>query len=361
MCSYRAVRSFHLTAKEQVITKQFAKHNAYRFLCASYNIHMRALLTLIFIFISLTASAQFTDTVYQYFNYDWERIVPKRKKYVYFRIARKTDDGRWLVQNYERASGNMLMEGIFLDDSLTIKDGRFHYYYHNGQLKSECSYNKNNLVGLYREYSFRGKLIDSSRYKHTGIPFHKSFKWDAFGRLSAYAEYDMEGNGTGYATEYYEDSTISSYGKYSTGHLKDSVWTYYRTDGSLAFSETFDNGQLTSWQCYNADGTINKDNCDTTSRAPKTEYDLFPYLGMNTRMPTEAKEGGVTGTHKVTIAFYIDKSGNITDPYVAIGSYIFFNREALRVISNMPKWEPAFNKNRYVKTYCSLPMAFSFE
>src|SRR5690606_35524691 len=133
------------------------------------------------------------------------------------RIARKTEDNKWHVRDYYRDTRMLQSERMCLDDSMTIQDGMWNYYYYKGQLKQAGAFYKNQPVGFVKSYSIIGRLLDSARYKSTGIPYHKTYTWDEAGHLRHYGEFDVTGSGEGYETAYYDDSTIYGFGKYARG------------------------------------------------------------------------------------------------------------------------------------------------
>lgn len=75
--------------------------------------------------IDLCCTAQYTDSVFEYYDYNWKKLEDKKTPYVFYRRARKTTDGNWHVQDYYRHADVLQMEGLFLDDSMTIEDGDF--------------------------------------------------------------------------------------------------------------------------------------------------------------------------------------------------------------------------------------------
>jgi antitoxin component YwqK of YwqJK toxin-antitoxin module len=315
-------------------------------------------LTLMFLF-NLKAQGQYTDTVFQYFDKEWKQ-VDKNKDFTYFRIALKLPDSTWHVKDYYATGRKLQMEGIYLDDSFKVKDGKFYYYHYNGNVEKECTYNKGKYVGLYRAYSHDGVLLDSARYKSTGIPFHKAYSWDGKGNLRVYAEYDMEGKGTGYMTAWWRDSVVSEFGKYSEGHLKDSVWTYYHRNGQVSMTERFDAGKVLEYTCYDTKGNIMTD-CDTAVHMPEAGYAVNVYLAKNIRMPYEAKEGALLGNNLVLIGFVVDTDGRLIDFEAQNNTYEFFIKEALRVAKMLPVWKPGRHKNRNVPTFYTQPINFRLE
>src|SRR5690606_8635133 len=135
----------------------------------------------------------------------------------------------------------------------------------------------------------------------------------------------------GIYTEYYEDSTISSYGKYNKGHVKDSVWTYYHQNGKVSLSETYFVGLLLKSEWYDTSGKL-ENNCDSTFQLPKPKYNVNEFLGRNIRMPREALEAALYGQYVVVVGIVIDLDGTTTNVRIVQGSYAEFNEEALRVV-----------------------------
>ncbi len=304
--------------------------------------------------------AQYTDSIIEYYDYRWEKVDHKKKPYVFYRRARQTTEGTWHVQDYYRHADVLQMEGMFLDDSMTIEDGDFFYYHYNGAVAQTGRFHKGVKVGLWRRYGVDGTLLDSTRFKSTGFPYHKSFHWDETGRLMAYGEYDMAGTGEGFHIEYYEDSTISSYTRYAKGHLKDSIWTYYHRNGKPSLTATYDSGRLINFECYDESG-IGTKNCDTALRIPEPGYNVNKFLGENIRMPREALEAELYGQYSVVVGIVVDLDGTITNVRIVQGSYAEFNAEALRVVKQLPKWQPARRQNRYIRAYYTLPINFRIE
>lgn len=321
----------------------------------------RILIILILLFsIDHDCTAQYTDSIIEYYDYNWKKLEDKKTPYVFYRRARKTIEGTWHVQDYYRHANVLQMEGMFLDDSMTIQDGDFFYYHYNAAVAQTGRYHKGVKVGLWRSYGVNGMLLDSTRFKSTGFPYHKSFQWDETGRPTGYGEYDMAGTGEGFHIEYYEDSTISSYRKYTKGHLEDSIWTYYHRNGQPSMILTYDKGTVIKFDCYEEDGSVSK-NCDTTLRMPEPGYNVNQFLGEHIKMPRVAMDVGLRGQYRVVIKFIVGLDGSITNVDIAQGSYAEFNEEALRVAKQMPKWKPGRCQNRNVRVYYSLPINFKLE
>jgi TonB family protein len=60
----------------------------------------------------------------------------------------------------------------------------------------------------------------------------------------------------------------------------------------------------------------------------------------------------------VICQFVVDKDGSVTDIQVLRSVYPSLDREAVRVISIMPKWEPGEQRGKKVKCKFTMPIVF---
>lgn len=72
--------------------------------------------------------------------------------------------------------------------------------------------------------------------------------------------------------------------------------------------------------------------------------------------PEIAKENGVQG--RVTLQFTIDKDGSLTKVKVVRGVDPSLDKEAVRVVSMSPKWEPGSQRDRAVPVTYTFPVIF---
>ena len=83
---------------------------------------------------------------------------------------------------------------------------------------------------------------------------------------------------------------------------------------------------------------------------------LMKYLSDNIRYPEAAKVAGIQG--RVTVVFVVDKDGSITNVKTLRGVDAELDKEAIRVISSMPKWIPGMQKGKVVKVRYTVPVMF---
>lgn len=61
---------------------------------------------------------------------------------------------------------------------------------------------------------------------------------------------------------------------------------------------------------------------------------------------------------KVIVEFTVDMNGYVINPTIKQEAHKLLNKEALRVVSLLPRFQPGFQRGRFVKTKFSLPVDF---
>ena len=86
---------------------------------------------------------------------------------------------------------------------------------------------------------------------------------------------------------------------------------------------------------------------------------LYEYLGSQIKYPKEAQEAGIEG--RVYVRFIIKADGNIKNVEILRGLSHGLDEEAVRVVSNMPKWIPGKVDGKDVPVQYNLPIHFSLK
>lgn len=80
------------------------------------------------------------------------------------------------------------------------------------------------------------------------------------------------------------------------------------------------------------------------------------YFRKNFRYPSEAREAGVDG--QVFVRFVVEADGSLTGITVFRGLGQGCDEEAIRLVRNMPGWEPGLYQGREVAVYKEIPITF---
>jgi protein TonB len=87
--------------------------------------------------------------------------------------------------------------------------------------------------------------------------------------------------------------------------------------------------------------------------------ELMKYLQKNIKYPTISQENGVQG--RVIVQFVVNRDGSIVDPVVLRSVDPYLDKEALRVVSTMPKWKPGEQRGKPVRVKFTLPVQFRLQ
>ena len=84
--------------------------------------------------------------------------------------------------------------------------------------------------------------------------------------------------------------------------------------------------------------------------------ELMKYLQKNLRYPQICKEQGVQG--RVIVQFVVNPDSTLSDFNVIKSVNPHLDKEALRVVSSMPKWKPGEQRGKPVSVRFTLPVTF---
>ncbi|HEV3223824.1 MAG TPA: energy transducer TonB [Puia sp.] len=187
-------------------------------------------------------------------------------------------------------------------------------------------------------YNFVGPLINTEQYR------------DKDGK-------ELNGNSYHYNVSGFVDSTTTFRAgkrngdawKFSGDSLKYRIKYIYRED-SLVEVIYPDKQKKDSSISY-------KD--EKESEYPGGKAGWSHYLMKNLKYPDRAISGNIQG--KVSVSFIVDKDGYVIASYIAHSVEYSLDEEALRIIKDSGKWEPAFQNGHNVKSYKLQPLNFSLQ
>lgn len=86
---------------------------------------------------------------------------------------------------------------------------------------------------------------------------------------------------------------------------------------------------------------------------------MYAFLGENIKYPDVAKQEGYQG--KVFVTFVVEKDGSVSNVKLVRGVHESLDKEAMRVIKIMPKWEPGTQRGKAVRVQYTLPIKFTLD
>lgn len=89
---------------------------------------------------------------------------------------------------------------------------------------------------------------------------------------------------------------------------------------------------------------------------PGGKEELFKYLAYNMIYPADAAKNKVEG--RVLVTFVIEHDGSISNVNVVNSVYPSLDKEAIRVVSEMPKWIPGKANGKTIRVKYTIPITF---
>ncbi|MDE6308579.1 MAG: energy transducer TonB [Muribaculaceae bacterium] len=98
------------------------------------------------------------------------------------------------------------------------------------------------------------------------------------------------------------------------------------------------------------------DNVEEQPSFPGGQCELIRFINRIRRYPSAAYSDGVQG--RVLVSFVVNTDGSLSHLRVVRGVEASLDQEALRVVGEMPAWEPGRIDDHPVPTHCLLPIPF---
>ena len=92
---------------------------------------------------------------------------------------------------------------------------------------------------------------------------------------------------------------------------------------------------------------------------PGGEKAINEFISKTLQYPVIAQENGIQG--KVVCSFIINQDGSVTDAEVIGGVDPSLDKEALRIVSAMPKWTPGTQRGKAVRVKYTMPVTFTLQ
>ena len=128
------------------------------------------------------------------------------------------------------------------------------------------------------------------------------------------------------------------------------------------------NAEMATQEVGNATGVANGEPTEQKpKKAPKKVYtvveempafngNLNQWLAENMKYPSEAVKNKEQG--RVVVQFIVSKEGEVMEPKIIRSVSPSLDKEALRVVSSMPKWKPGKANGKPVAVHYMLPVSF---
>lgn len=310
---------------------------------------MKLRLLLLALVLYTNSFAQPKETYYDFF---WKESVPENA--TYYSVKIKTDSG-WLKTEYFIRTKKLQMTALYADEACKVHHGHVYHFYANGIPSAMGRMINNKQEGVCRSYHSNGVISDSAFFKN-GKVVDKRFQWHANGMMSD--SISRVNDSTYVHIGWFEDGNIS-YAGYIINEKQNGKWQYFHHNGQLSALETYTNGKLVKAEYFDEQGQSLKDtsNVNHAATIKGGQSAWTQYLGKNLYWPNGLK---FTTPASVTVgvSFWVDENGQVSDAEVYLPFHNSFDKIALQIIKNSPKWLPAISHNRAVKVQRKQPIIF---
>lgn len=104
---------------------------------------------------------------------------------------------------------------------------------------------------------------------------------------------------------------------------------------------------------------FNEGEIEVMPEFPGGQSALYNFISSNMHYPIVAIENGIQG--KVLVQFVVNQDGSIVDTEILRGVDPSLDKEALRIVSLMPKWKPGLKKGKPVRVRFTVPLIFRLQ
>lgn len=199
----------------------------------------------------------------------------------------------------------------------------------------------NDTAFQWNYYNFTGPLINVETYKDQEGKILNGF----------IAYYDSEGN-------------IDSSG-YTLNGKKDGTWYFYTDTLSIWLQKDYVDGVLIKTidleekrkkEALEKKVPSGFDSVEKEANLKGGTKEWRKYLEKNISFPDRALKLWKNGL--VMIGFVVDTGGKLRNPVIIKSVEFSLDKEAVRLIEDAPKWEPALQNGKKVKAYRRQPITF---
>ncbi len=214
---------------------------------------------------------------------------------------------------------------------------------------------KKRKASFYRLYTFQDGLYKVEDHYADGQVYMTGYCTNITTNSCKYRE--------GAVKFYDRDGRIQREGQYKAGR-RTGVWrSYYKNSNSIRSEGNYKGNLSEEVEFQYFDSTTHEMTRKSiiadsfyTEQMPVCNFDLQKYLKKNLKYPEFALYAKASG--RVIVKFIIDEDGAVANATVEKGVGVGFDEEAIRVVSEMPHWQPGYQNGYAVRVIFKLPIVF---
>ncbi|BDS10430.1 energy transducer TonB [Aureispira anguillae] len=292
-------------------------------------------------------TSQSNDNPYKN-TYDHYLAQGETKIYAWYQgLISKRNTDEYIIRLFYPEKKQITSLITYKSNNKDIKHGAYQTWFDNGNKKEAGAYKNNLRDGGWKFYSHRKGLVTSEGKYKDGELQGKWKNYDSEGNIlneitwvddvkeGAFVEYDSLGNvineGIYKADTIFQQTQIKEKEEYQDGTIFAIVeeMPYLR-------------------ECAHIE--------DPKERKKTSDQLLLKYIYNTISYPAFARENAAEG--KAVICFTVMEDGRIRDVYTISGICESIEKECLKIVNNLPPWNPGKQKGKAVRVKYNLPIRF---
>ena len=238
-------------------------------------------------------------------------------------------------------------EGTCLDKYCIKKTGYVVTYYENGNKKESVQYVDDRKFGKADYWYENGNIAEEGEF----FSDEKETKYRIINYWNKDKIKTVE-NGTGIYSLINEFCSVE--GNYLNGN-KSGIWSGKYLKSNDVYLENYEDGNLTSGESTDSDGTKHKYTILESKPEPKKGMShFFKYIVQNFKRTEQSIKLKIIG--KIILSFVIDREGKVIEPKIIKSLGYGLDEEAIRVLTSYPNWNPAMRKGKKVRCSYQIPI-----
>ncbi|MBK8352336.1 MAG: energy transducer TonB [Saprospirales bacterium] len=275
----------------------------------------------ILLLLFLLAKSYAQDTIYLK-NVD-DTFAIKKEKAIYFKVIDNKLNPIEVVTFYK--NGVIISKVHYSSLKPEIREGEYETYFYNGNTNIKGNFKADKMEGAWIAYNKEKNFLETKATYKNNLKSGKSFTFYETGKLKI-------------MDVYVRDTLVQS-------TCYDSIGNVINCPVNIVSEQK---------------GNYNSQDKEVMPSFPGGVVALMGFIKDNINADNVTKTTNkVVG--KVIVKFYIDIDGSVKDPVALNNStgVVECEKEAIRIVLKMPKWNPGTQKGKPVKVYYTLPIGFS--
>jgi len=296
----------------------------------------------------MSQNLMFQPSVGNYWVYDNERLTTTYGYLYDWKTANKVCPDGWHLPSDE--DWEILIDYLGGDEEAGAKlkvRGSSHWEYgNNGNNESGFSAYPGGFRGGH-SVTNHNPPMDAFHFKHVRTYFWSSTETNWHSNLKPNANY--VGLHSGFKSMYSHSTSLNKDYGLSVRCVKNSK---YKSKPKANTKKAYTPQKNNTIE----DEVFNFAVIEDKPEFPGGQKALLTYLAKNTKYPEIAKNNGKKGT--VFVQFVINKDGTVADVKPARKVDPYLDKEAVRVVKNMPRWKSGKQRGKAVRVQYIVPIKF---